>query len=301
LNLELKNKSLEKQKIVFIINPKSGIAKKENIGNQIIMHLDKERYDYKIAYTEYAGHAIELTKQYVENGTEIVVAVGGDGSVNEIVNGLKGSKVKLGIIPLGSGNGLARFLKIPLLIKEAIEVINRDKFIAIDTVNVNDTVFVSIAGIGFDALVAKRFAKYHKRGFWSYLTIATKEYRMYRPRKYKITINGELITRRALMVVFANSDQFGYNTSIAPQASIEDGLVDVCIVKKVPVYKMFFFIHLLFLKQLNKTKYLEIIKAEEVFISRKRNKVVNIDGDPVKISKQLHIKVNHLALNVIIP
>lgn len=292
---------MEKQKIVFIINPISGIAKKENIGNQIIMFLDKEKYDYQIAYTEFAKHAIELAKKFVENGADIIVAVGGDGSVNEVVNGLKASKVKLGIIPLGSGNGLARFLKIPFQIKEAIEVINKANYIAIDTVNVNDIVFVSIAGIGFDALVAKRFAKYHKRGFWSYLTIATKEYRMYRPRKYKLTINGEIIERRALMVVFANSDQFGYNTSIAPHASLEDGLVDVCIVKKIPVYKMFFFVQLLFLKQLYKTKYLEIIKAEEVFITRKRNKVVNIDGDPVKISKNLHIKVNHLALNVIIP
>ncbi|MCX6232015.1 MAG: diacylglycerol kinase family lipid kinase [Bacteroidetes bacterium] len=292
---------MEKQKIVFIINPISGIVKKENIGNQIIMYLDKEKYNYQIAYTEFAKHAIELSKQHVENGADIIVAVGGDGSINEVVNGLKGSKVKLGIIPLGSGNGLARFLKIPFQIKEAIEVINKANTIAIDTVNVNEIVFVSIAGIGFDALVAKRFAKYHKRGFWSYLTIATKEYRMYRPRKYELTINGEIITRRALMVVFANSDQFGYNTSIAPHASIEDGLVDVCIVKKIPVYKMFFFVQLLFLKQLYKTKYLEIIKTDEVFITRKRNKVVNIDGDPVKIAKDLHIKVNHLALNVIIP
>jgi len=292
---------LEKQKIVFIINPISGMVKKENVGNQITLYLDKEKYDYQIVYTNHANHAIELTENFVKEGADIIVAVGGDGSVNEVVNGLKGSNVKLGIIPLGSGNGLARFLKIPFQIKAAIEVLNKGNYTSVDTVNVNERAFLSIAGIGFDALVAKRFAKYHKRGFWSYFTIATKEYRLYHPKKYKLTLNGEIIERRALMIVFANSDQFGYNTSIAPHAKIDDGLIDVCIVKKVPVYKMLFFIHLLFLKQLYKTNYLEIIKTNELWIERKRNKVVNIDGEPVKLTKNLHIKVNHLALNVIIP
>jgi diacylglycerol kinase (ATP) len=292
---------LEKQKIVFVINPISGMIKKENVGNQIALYIDKEKFDYQIINTEYAAHAIEITAYAVSNGADIIVAVGGDGSVNEVVNGLKGSNVKLGIIPLGSGNGLARFLKIPFQIKTAIEVLNKGNFTAVDTVNVNDRVFLSIAGIGFDALVAKRFAKYHKRGFWSYFTIATKEYRMYRPKKYQLTLNGETITQRALMIVFANSDQFGYNTSIAPHALINDGLIDVCILKKIPTYKMLFFIQLLFLKQLDKTKYLEIIKTDELWIERKRNKVVNIDGEPVRLTKNLHVKVNHLALNVIIP
>lgn len=292
---------MEKQKIVFVINPISGMVKKENVGNQISLYIDKEKYDYQIINTEYATHAIEITAHAVSNGADIIVAVGGDGSVNEVVNGLKGSNVKLGIIPLGSGNGLARFLKIPFQIKTAIEVLNKGNFTAVDTVNVNDRVFLSIAGIGFDALVAKRFAKYHKRGFWSYFTIATKEYRMYRPKKYQLTLNGETITQRALMIVFANSDQFGYNTSIAPHALINDGLIDVCIFKKIPTYKMLFFIQLLFLKQLDKTNYLEIIKTDELWIERKRNKVVNIDGEPVRLTKNLHVKVNHLALNVIIP
>ncbi len=292
---------MKKQKIVFIINPISGIVKKKNVDTQIALSIDKEKYDYQILYTAFAGHAVELTVQSVKEGVDVIVAVGGDGSVNEVVNGLKGSNVKLGIIPLGSGNGLARFLKIPLNFKDAIKVINNSNFIAVDTVSVNDRLFLSIAGIGFDALVAKRFAKYHKRGFWSYFTIATKEYRMYRPKNYQLTMNGDVISRRALMIVFANSDQFGYNTSIAPNALINDGLIDVCIVKKIPVYKLLFFIQLLFLKQLNKTSYLEIIKTNELWVERKRNKVVNIDGEPVKLSKNLHIKVNHLALNVITP
>ena len=292
---------MEKQKIVFIINPISGMVKKENVGNQITLYINKEKYDYKIIYTEYAGHAIEITTEAISNGADIIVAVGGDGSVNEVANGLKNSSGKLGIIPLGSGNGLARFLKIPFQIKDAIEILNKGNFIAVDTVNVNDRIFLSIAGIGFDAFVAKRFAKYHKRGFWAYFTIATKSYSMYRPKNYQLTLNGEVIKRKAFMIAFANSDQFGYNTSIAPHAKINDGLIDVCIVKKIPVYKMLFFIQLLFLKQLHKTNYLEIIKTNELWIGRKKNKVVNIDGEPVKLTKDLHIKVNHLALNVIIP
>ncbi len=292
---------MEKQKIIFIINPISGVVKKNCIEDQIAKYLDHTKYKYLIFRTEYAKHAIELAKKAVEEKADIIVAVGGDGSVNEIVNGIKDSDIKLAIIPLGSGNGLARFLKIPLQVKEAITLINQGKYQSIDTISINETEFVSIAGLGFDALVAKKFAKYHKRGFWSYFKIATQEYHTYRPKKYTLHINGETITCRALMIVFANSDQFGYNTAIAPDAKIDDGLMDVCIVKKIPMYQTPFFIHLLFLKQLDKTNYIDIIKTKEVSIERKKNRVVNIDGEPIKLTQNLSVKVNHLALKVIVP
>lgn len=292
---------MEKQKIIFIINPISGVIKKNCIEDQIIKYLDIEKYNYLIYKTEYAKHAIELAKKAVDEKADIIVAVGGDGSINEIINGIKGSDIKLAIIPLGSGNGLARFLKIPLQVKEAIHLINRGNTKSIDTISINDIDFVSIAGLGFDALVAKKFAKYHKRGFWSYFKIATREYQTYRPKKYTLHINGEVIITRALMIVFANSDQFGYNTAIAPDAKIDDGLMDVCIVKKIPMYQTPFFLHMLFMKQLDKTSYIDIIKTKEVSIERKKNRVVNIDGEPIKLSKDLDIKVNHLALKVIVP
>lgn len=292
---------MEKQKIIFIINPISGVVKKHCLEAQIDKYLDKTKYNYLIYRTEYAKHAIELSKKAIEEQADIIVAVGGDGSVNEIVNGINGFDIKLGIIPLGSGNGLARYLKIPLQIKEAIAVINKGEIQPIDTISINDTEFVSIAGIGFDALVAKKFAKYQKRGFWSYFKIATKEYQTYQPKKYKLTINGEEIVRRALMIVFANSNQFGYNTAIAPDAKINDGLMDVCIVKKIPMYQTPFFIQLMFLKQLEKTNYIEIIKTNELWVERKKNRIINIDGEPIKLTKDLHIKINHLALKVIVP
>jgi len=292
---------VEKQKIIFIINPVSGVVKETGIELQIEKYLDKDKYNYEIYYTEYAKHAIELSRKAVSEKTDIIIAVGGDGSVNEVVNGIKGSDVVLGVIPLGSGNGLARFLKIPLQIKESIKIINRAKIKQIDTISINETDFVSIAGLGFDALVAKKFAKYHKRGFWSYFKIATKEYQTYRPKKYILHLNGQEITTRALMIVFANSDQFGYNTAIAPDAKIDDGLMDVCIVKKIPMYQTPFLIHLLFLKQLDKTNYIDIIKTSEVSVIRKKNRVVNIDGEPIKLTKDLKLKINHLALKVIVP
>ncbi len=292
---------MEKQKIIFIINPISGVIRKNCIEDQIIKYLDIEKYNCQIFKTDYAKHAIELAKKAVDEKADIIVAVGGDGSINEIINGMKGSDTKLAIIPLGSGNGLARFLKIPLQVKEAIHLINRGNTKSIDTISINDIDFVSIAGLGFDALVAKKFAKYHKRGFWSYFKIATREYQTYRPKKYTLHINGEVIITRALMIVFANSDQFGYNTAIAPDAKIDDGLMDVCIVKKIPMYQTPFFLHMLFMKQLDKTSYIDIIKTKEVSIERKKNRVVNIDGEPIKLSKDLDIKVNHLALKVIVP
>lgn len=292
---------MEKQKIIFIINPISGVIRKNCIEDQIIKYLDVEKYNYLIYKTEYAKHAIKLAKKAVDEKADIIVAVGGDGSINEIINGIKGSDIKLAIIPLGSGNGLARFLKIPFQVKEAIHLINRGNTKSIDTISINEIDFVSIAGLGFDALVAKKFAKYHKRGFWSYFKIATREYQTYRPKKYTLHINGEVIITRALMIVFANSDQFGYNTAIAPDAKIDDGLMDVCIVKKIPMYQTPFFLHMLFMKQLDKTSYIDIIKTKEVSIERKKNRVVNIDGEPIKLSKDLDLRVNHLALKVIVP
>lgn len=290
-----------KENITFIINPISGVVKKQCIEKQIEKFIDNNKYNYQIIKTSFPKHAIELSKHAAEENSSIIVAVGGDGSVNEIVNGIKGCDIKLGIIPLGSGNGLARHLKIPLQVKEAIKILNKGEFRQIDTITINDIDFVSIAGLGFDALVAKKFAKHSKRGFWTYFKIATQEYQTYRPKKYKLKFNDSEIIKRALMIVFANSDQFGYNTSIAPDAQIDDGLMDVCIVKKVPIYHTPFFIQLLFLKQLDKTKYMEIYKTNEIFIERKKNRVVNIDGEPIRLTKDLHVKVNHKALKVIVP
>jgi len=291
---------LKKRKLYFVINPISGTHRKDNLREKIEQYIDKEYFDYDFFYTEYPLHAREICENAVRNKVDIVVAVGGDGTINEVVNGIHGSEILLGILPFGSGNGLARHLKIPFNLRDAIELINKGHFQKIDTISVNDRIFVNVAGIGFDAMVAKKFSKSSKRGFLSYFKIVSKEYNYYRPKKYLLIIDGQQIVTKALMIVFANSDQFGYNTSIAPDAKIDDGLMDICIVKKVPALQVPFLLQLVFLKQFDKTKYIDIIRTNEVIVKRKRNKVVNIDGEPVKLEKELKLKVNNKSLNVIV-
>jgi len=292
---------MEKKKIIFIINPISGVGKQRLVETAIDKTLDKSIFDYDISYSNAPKHATELSKDAVDKNYDIVVAVGGDGSINEVAKGIIGSNCILGIIPVGSGNGLARHFNLPFDISQAIEVINQCNTIKIDTATINDQLFLSIAGVGFDALVANKFAKGKRRGFWSYFKITVREYPKYKPKKYSLTIDGKKMNRRALLVSFANSNQFGYNTSIAPMAIINDGFLDVCILRKVPIVKAPFIAHLLFSKRIDKTPYMEIIKAKEVKVIRKKNSKIHIDGDSLKLNKELNIKINPLSIKVIVP
>ena len=301
MNLQYQKNKMPKKKVLFIINPKSGIGKHKLLESYINKALDKNRFEYDISYTKFAGQGTVLSKEAVDKAYDIVVASGGDGSVNEVARGLIGSKTLLGIIPVGSGNGLAHHLQIPVNLIQAIELINKTKTINIDTACINDKLFVSIAGIGFDALVAKKFTKVKRRGFLSYFKIIAKEYPKYKPQKYEINIDGKQFTRTALFISFANSDQFGYNTLIAPKAKIDDGMIDVCIVKKAPVIELPFLAHLLYWKQIDKSKFIETIKGKEIKIKQENKLIVNIDGDPVKLEKDIEVKINPLSLKIIVP
>jgi diacylglycerol kinase (ATP) len=293
----------DKKKITFIVNPASGTNRNrsQEIPELIEKHLDQSVFDWNIIYNSEVGNGIVLSKDAAEKGVDIIVAVGGDGTVNEIARGLTGTKAILGILPSGSGNGLARYLGIPTDIAQAIGILNSGKHIKIDSVSINESLFLSIAGVGFDALVADKFAQANRRGFFSYFRIASREYPYYKPRKYIMDIDGQVIKRRALFISFANSDQFGYNTTIAPTADISDGLLDVCIVKKIPIFKAPLVATMLIAKKIDQSRYVEIIKAKQVSLRRRKNEVINIDGEAVMLTRDLFIKVNHLALKVIGP
>ncbi|MCD4774218.1 MAG: diacylglycerol kinase family lipid kinase, partial [Bacteroidales bacterium] len=286
---------MPKKKILFIINPKSGIGKHKLLENYVEKILDKNRFEYDISYTKFAGHGTELAKDAIDKAYDIVVASGGDGSINEVAKGIIGSETLLGIIPVGSGNGLAHHLQIPVNPIQAIEVINKTNTINIDTAFINEKLFVSIAGVGFDALVAKKFTKVKRRGFLSYFKIIAKEYPKYKAQNYDINIDGKQLNRKALFISFANSDQFGYNTSIAPKAKIDDGLIDVCIVKKIPIIELPFLAHLLYWKQIDKSKFIETIKGKEIEIRQEKKSTVNIDGEAIKLEKDILVKINPLS------
>jgi diacylglycerol kinase (ATP) len=289
-----------RKKILFIINPISGVGKQKCVEKLIAERIDSNLYSVEIAYTTAPGDATEISRKAAAGGIDIVVAVGGDGTVNEIATGLVETDTALGIVPAGSGNGLARHLNIPMNMKTAIDIIGRGSIIKIDTATIDDQLFVNVAGVGFDASVAKKFAAAGKRGFSTYFRITATSYLNYEPKQYSLKIDGKVFKRRALLVSFANSSQFGNNTSIDPDASVRDGYIDVCIVGKMPKWKTIFLAPLLFMKKFDRTRYVEIIRAKEVIVKRKKGKSVHLDGDPKIMGKEFAVRINPLSLNVVV-
>lgn len=292
----------KKTGIIFIINPISGTRKKNNLRHDVSKILDKDKFSIQFQYTQYAGHAKELSLAAVKNKTDIIVAVGGDGTINEVASQMIGSESVLGIIPLGSGNGLARHLGISMNIHQALQQINNFHFTSIDTATLNGIPFISIAGVGFDAKIARLFAKGQKRGFFSYAHLIASHFFKYKPKKYELTFeDGKTIKRKAFFISFANSNQFGFNTAIAPNARLRDGLLDVCIVQKPNFFDLPIIANLLLLRAIDKSQYVETIKSAKFILRQKRNRWVNVDGEAQKISKKIEVVVKPLSLKVIIP
>ena len=291
-----------KKKIIFIINPISGHHNKNNFPNLVEKHIDKNQYEYSIVFTEYAGHATELTMKAIEDDFDYIAAVGGDGTINEVAKCLIGKRQILVIVPLGSGNGLARHLELPFKPERLIkEVINKGKIYKIDTAVMNDIPFISIAGIGFDALIADYFAKDENRGFMTYAKLVTEKYPNYRQKEYTLILDDEkTIECKPFFVTFANSSQFGYNAEISPKASVQDGLIDVCVFKKptileVPIVATYFLA-----KQIDKSNFIDIYKAKKIKVTRKVAEVANIDGEAVEMSKDITVEIIPLSLNILL-
>ena len=291
-----------KKKIIFIVNPISGHHNKNNFPNLVENHIDRNKYDYKIVFTEYANHAGELTMKAIEDGYDFIAAVGGDGTINEVAKCLIGKPQTLIIVPYGSGNGLARHLELPFKVEKLVtEVINKGSVVKIDTATINGVPFVSIAGVGFDALIADYFAKDENRGFMTYAKLITGEYPNFRPKEYTLILDDkETIECKPFFVTFANSSQFGYNAEISPKASVQDGLIDVCIFKKpnileVPIVATYFLA-----KQIDKSNFIDIYKAKKIQLIRKKDEVVNVDGEPVQMDKDIIVEINPLSLNILL-
>lgn len=290
-----------KKKICFIVNPISGVGRQKVMEKLIDQYLDRTLFDYEIVYTKAAKHATTLSRQAVADGFNIVVAVGGDGSVNETAKGLIGSATAMAIIPTGSGNGLARHLKIPLNLKKAMDVINSAKEVSIDTVQINNERFINIAGVGFDAHIGWEFAKFGKRGFSSYLKVITRELPKYKAQDFELIIDGKTIKRNAFLISFANGSQWGNNARIAPLADISDGIMDISILKSFSFLSAISISYRLFRKTLHLSPHLETIRSKEVIVKQSHTTIAHTDGEPVELGNTISIKVNPLSLRVIIP
>ena len=288
--------------LVFIVNPVSGIGRQQKIERVVEKALDKELYTYEIRYTERAHHGKEIARQLAEaHACDAIVAVGGDGSVNDITNGLQGYDTTLGIIPCGSGNGLARDLKIPLDPTQAVRLINSYHTQPIDTVLLNDQLFASIAGIGFDALVARKMKLAKKRGLSAYVNIVLNDYPTSKESVFRMCIDGKEVERKAWFVSFANSSQFGYNTAIAPLARLDDGLLDICVVSKIPLAHLPLTAPLIYLNRFEMSQHVEIIKAKEVKVLNNTYHWANVDGEALRVGEELRMRVLPQSLHVIAP
>jgi len=290
-----------KHKILFIINPISGIGKSRRVEQAVESHLDKELFDYQFVYTKYKGHAEEISKQN-SNIYDIIVAVGGDGSVNEVSQGLINSNAILAIIPSGSGNGFARFLKIPRNVIRSIAIINQFNMQKVDSIKINEQHFVNIAGVGFDARIAHEFANTKRRGFLPYLKLILNDVTNFSTEKYTLIIDGEKIERDIFLAVFANCTQWGYGAEISPNSKIDDGLFNVSIFNKVPFFEVPFLTGKLFDKTIEKSRHCENYLAKEVMIiSKNKNISAHIDGEPITFENEINIKIDPLSLKVLVP
>lgn len=289
-----------KKKIIFIINPISGGLNKIFVPVLIDKYLNHQLFEAQIIFTDYNSHASVLAQEAIDNGFDIIVAVGGDGTINEVASVLESSGKTMAIIPCGSGNGLARTLGIPLDNAKAIARINQLNTLKIDVGLLNDRKFVNMAGMGFDAHISSHFAKSEKRGFIGYIKSTLKEITSYKPQNYSLQIGDKLIKTSAFMLSLANSSQYGNNAHISPTASVQDGLIDICIIKPFPLIVFPSLGFRMFAQTTPKSKYVEIIKAKEFMINRDKIGPVHVDGEPCVMGKELKIFVKPLALELIV-
>ena len=263
-----------KVSVWFIVNPISGTTDKSRIVNLIPTYMDAERFDVKIWYTEFRGHAAQYANQAVEQGIDVVVAVGGDGTVNEVARSLIHSRTALGIIPCGSGNGLARHLFIPMNPEGALQVLSTCSIEALDYGVINGTPFFCTCGLGFDAFVSSMFAK--------------------------IEIDGEKQRYQAFLIACANASQYGNNVYIAPSASMSDGLMDVTIMEPFTMLEAPQIAIQLFNKTIDKNSRIRTFKCKSLRIHRSQPGVIHFDGDPKEEGTDIQVSLEPRGIRMVV-
>lgn len=290
-----------KEKIFFIINPRSGYNKKESIPALIEEHLDKEKFDYSFQYTEARGHATRLSEKAIEDGYDIIVACGGDGTVNEVAKPLVGRPVRLAVVPSGSGNGFAMHIGMGRNTRKAIQKLNRGVSRTIDSCTVNDAFFLNLAGVGFDALIAYKADSDTRRGLQMYLSMVSREMARFKAENFKIKVDDELIEGAFTTVAVANSAMYGYNFTIAPLAELTDGLFDVVLIHEAPLLRTISASWRMLNNSIYKSPLVKIKKSREVIITTEKPYYFHVDGESFVFENELHFRMNPKSINVLFP
>ena len=285
--------------ITFIINPISGTQSKHEIPDLIDRILDKERFEYEVCITEYAGHAAELAKARAAQGDDIVVAVGGDGTVNEVARSLVHTETALGIIPCGSGNGLARHLCIPMDIRKALDIINQAQIEAFDYGVINGLPFFCTCGMGFDAFISLKFAEAGKRGPITYVENVLREGLKYKPETYEIIDDNGTTQYKAFLIACANASQYGNNAYIAPGATMKDGEMDVIVMEPFDALEAPQIAADLFMKTLGNNSKIKTFRTRNLTIHRQGPGAIHYDGDPIMTNSDIDVHIEHLGIRIV--
>ena len=290
-----------KKKIAFVVNPKSGTESKEHILQMLHERMEGQTYSPEVIYTQYAGHAVEIAADKAREGYHAVVAIGGDGTINEVARSLVHTDTALGIIPCGSGNGLARHLRIPMEARRAIEVIHGGRMDTIDYGLINDKPFFCTCGVGFDAFVSLKFAQAGKRGPLTYIEKALIESLKYKPETYDLEMDGNSAHYKAFVIACGNASQYGNNAYIAPQATLNDGLLDITILEPFTLLEVPTLSFQLFNKTIDQNSRVKTFRSNNLTIHRRQEGVAHFDGDPVMMGPDIHVQLVRLGLKVIVP
>ena len=289
-----------KKKITFILNPKSGTHSKAEVPAMIEQIIDKNLFDTEICFTEYRGHAAEIAKRKAEEKTDIVVAVGGDGTVNEVARSLVHTDTALAIIPCGSGNGLARHLCLPMDIKKAIGIINSCKIDDFDYGVINGMPFFCTCGMGFDAFISLKFAEAGKRGPITYVENVLKEGLKYKPETYEVSDDTGARKYNAFLIACANASQYGNNAYIAPGATMKDGEMDVIIMEPFTALDAPQIAADLFMKTMHNNSKIKTFRTNKLHITRKQPGAIHYDGDPIMTDKDIDVHIEHQGIKILI-
>ena len=292
---------MAERRALLIVNPISGTSRKEGLEEKVVSYLGLHGIEVTPRRTTCSGDATRLAREGVEEGFDMVIAAGGDGTVNETANALCDTGTAFGIIPCGSGNGLARHLGIPVDIRAALEIIAEGRTELCDHGVVNGLNFFCTFGMGFDATVSHKFAESKHRGKLTYISNTFREYISYKPDEYVITANGRVITDRAFVVAVCNASQYGNNAYIAPQASITDGLLDVTIIHYGNLLSTALVGLDLMSGSIDHNMLIHTFRARSLSIERKNSGAVHVDGEPMEMGTSLSIECMPSSLRIFTP
>jgi diacylglycerol kinase (ATP) len=297
LNFLKSVRGYKKRRVLFIVNPISGEKLLRWINSQGLKILRSRFLEMDVIQTKYAGHAPLIVEENLNN-YDIFVAVGGDGTANEVAGKLIGTDKIFSILPSGSGNGCARELRLPTLGLGLINLLVKGVTKYMDVIYVNGRHSINVSGIGYDAIIAKRFNKRESRGIFNYALIILRSFFFYKPHYYHFFVDGEEVNTKAFLICFANTRQFGNNAYIAPAAKHDDGLIEVVVIKPFPKRYSFRFAFFILTGKINRSRYITTYQCKQVLFDSKNVNWFHIDGDPVKLRGPVEITIQHEAVRV---